>query len=60
MPIATILSLVLRAVPEAISAYNSIRATMSETDQATLDAQMATADEQVTVDHAELAAALSN
>ena len=54
MSIATILSLLLQMVPEAIAAFEKIKGTLSETDQAVLDAEMAAGDAAVTADHAAL------
>lgn len=56
MPIVTILSLVLQMVPEALVAFEKIKGTLSETDQAALDVEMAAGDAAVTADHAALLA----
>ena len=55
----TILTILLKTVPSAVEAYQRIRATLSESDLAALDAQLEAADVQVTADHDALAAAIA-
>lgn len=59
MGAAAILQLVLEAVPEAVTLYEQIRTTLSESDLGMLDTELAAADAAVTAGHDALSAAIA-
>jgi len=59
MSVIAILNMLLETIPQALLAYEKIRATLTEQDLAALDLELAAGDKQMTVDHDALRAAIA-